>query len=150
MKQERFTDLLGLGVFGLFTLCLLLTVLSGAKVYHSILESTEETSEKRIRTQYIATKVQQNPETSVEEFDGGQALALREWVDGQCYVTYIYCHEGWLRELFCREGALLTRADGEKVMEGEILSLSLEEGLLKVETDGETLYLSAGKRRAVP
>lgn len=150
MKQERFTDILGLGVFALFALCLLLTVLSGAKVYRSVLESTEITSEKRIRTQYIATKVQQNSDASVEEFDGGQALVLRETVDGQCYVTYIYCHGGWIRELFCREGAAFTRADGEKVIAGETLSLSAEDGLITVETDGDVLYLGAGRRRASP
>lgn len=150
MKRERFTDVLGLLVFTLFALCLLLTVLSGAKVYRKILQNTENSSENRIRTQYLAQKVQQGRDVSVENFDGGQALVLREEVDGQCYVTYIYCHEGWIRELFCREGAGLTRADGERVIEGGSLSLSLEEGLLTVDADGEVLYLLTERKGAAP
>lgn len=75
------------------------------------------------------------------------ALAFREQIDGECYVTYIYCHEGWLTELFCQEGAGLSPADGERVLEAEAFEASLSGGLLTVRIDGEELYFAVREGR---
>ena len=114
MKQEKAISLLGLLMFALFSLCLLLTVLTGATAYRKTLENTEIAFDKRTKMQYLSTKLRQEQQASLEDFDGCEALAFRETIDGECYVTYVYCHEGWLRELLCLEGAALSPADGER------------------------------------
>ena len=141
MKHEKTTSLLSLLVFVLFALCLLLTVLTGARAYRKTVELTEATSDRRTKLQYLSTKVQQGREISLEDFGGCQALVLRETIDEERYVTYIYCHDGWLRELFCAEGANLLPEDGEKVLPAQELELSMASGLLTVQIDGELLHL---------
>lgn len=140
MKQEKSTSLLGFLVFTLFSLCLLLTVLNGAAAYRKTLENTEDAFDKRTKTQYLSTKLRQELGISLEDFGGCEALAFRENLDGECYVTYVYCHEGWLRELFCLEGAGLSPADGEPVLEAEEMTASMESGLLTMKIDGEILH----------
>lgn len=127
-------------IFGLFALCLLLTVLTGARVYRQTVEKSEISSAERTKLHYLTTKIHHSRDISPEDFGGCQALALRETIDGEAYVTYIYCHEGWLRELFCTEGAALTPEDGEKVTPAEQMEVSVVNGLLTLQIDGETLY----------
>lgn len=149
MKHEKTTSLLGLPVFALFALCLLLTVLTGAKAYRQTVEITEDTSDRRTKLQYLSTKVRQGQDISLEDFGGCEALALREEIDGECYVTYVYCHGGWLRELFCADGASLSPEDGETVIRADSLTFLLEDDLITLQLDGETLYLSLHQKKAV-
>ena len=149
MKHEKTTSLLSLLVFALFALCLLLTVLTGARAYRQTVELTQESSDSRTKIQYLSARIRQSQETALEDFGGCEALAFREVIDGECYVTYIYCFDGWLRELFCLEGAGLSPEDGEKVIPAEEMELSLNEGLLTVSIDGEMLC-SAIRRGGTP
>ena len=142
MKKRSMLSALCLTVAAIFALCLLLTVLTGAKVYRQTVEDTEKAFAARTKTQYLSTKLRQGQEISLEPFGGATALAIREELDGECYVTYVYCHEGWLKELFCAEGALLAPADGERVLEAEALEAAMEDGLLTVRLDGECLYFA--------
>lgn len=149
MKHEKSTSVLSLLVFALFTLCLLLTVLTGARVYRQIVSDTQGGSDKRTKLQYLSTKVRQGQDISLGDFGGCDALILRETIDGENYVTYVYCHGGWLRELFCAEGASLSPEDGETVIRADSLTFLLENDLLTAQLDGETLYLSLHQKKAV-
>ena len=142
MRNEKIAFLLSLPITAVFVLCLLLTVLTGARVYRKTVRKTEEDFAMRTKTQYLSTKILESREVAVEDFDGKRALALPETADGECYVTYIYCHGGWLRELYCPEAAALSPEDGEKVLEAEQLEVSLEEGLLCAVIDGQQIFLS--------
>lgn len=142
MKQRNMTAVWSLLVFALFALCLLLTVLTGAKAFRQTVYSTEEASDRRTKIQYLSAKVRQGQNPVLEDFGGCEALAFRQEIDGRDYVTYVYCQEGWLRELFCAEGAALSPSDGEKVIPVEAFEASVNEGLLTIVVDGETLHLS--------
>ena len=106
---------------------------------------------------------------SLTDLEGVPALALGR--DGE-YVTYIYCHDGWLRELMTQFDGKSPRElaksvmeesekrelylwceeppapqDGRELIPARGLGLSLEDGLLTVRIDGEdggsdTLLLS--------
>ena len=150
-EKYRFSDLAGLLVWGLFALCLLLVLLTGAGVCRDLIQQGEQTHRSRTGIGYIATRVQQGQDVSVESFGGIRALALRESIDGECYVTYVYCREGWLWELTCPEGAGVEPEDGQRLLEAETLSLSLEDGLLKAELDDRTIWFTLRSgRRAEP
>lgn len=150
-KAYKITDLLSLTVFAVFALCVLLVLLIGGRVYRNLVDGGSESYQSRTAVQYVATRVRQGNTVAVESFDGGDALVLREEINGRSYVTRIYCHEGWLWELYCAESAQLSRADGERVLEVEKLAFSLTDGFLTALIDGQTLRLQLrGGREVLP
>lgn len=120
-RPSKITDLLALLVFGAFSLCLLLVLLTGAKVYRSLVRSGEESFETRTPLQYVATRVRQARTVTVQDFQGCKALVMPETIDGETYLTRVYCYDGYIRELFSSDTAELSPEDGEKVLAGEVL-----------------------------
>lgn len=141
-RTSKITDLLALVVFAVFAVCVLLVLLTGAKVYRNLVRQGRESSDARTAVQYIATRVRQAQSVSVEDFGGCQALVARETIEGEPYLTRVYCYEGSLRELFSAETAQLSPEDGEAVMEVENLELWLEDGLLTVNIHDQSLRFS--------
>ena len=153
MKKNPFkiTDLLALTVFAAFAVCVLVVLLSGAQVYQTLVQRGEESFRLRTATQYVATRVRQAEDVTVADFDGCEALCIREEIDGEVYVTRIYCCNGYLRELFCAQSAELSPEDGEKIMEAERMSFSQNEDLLTVSVDNQNVILQLrGKAGDVP
>lgn len=146
-KTSKFTDLLALLVFTVFTVCVLLVLLTGAKVYRKLVHTGSENYEARTAAQYVATRVRQAETVTVENFGGCDALVTSEKIGGETYLTRVYCHDGYIRELFCAEKAELSPEDGEKIMEAERLSFSLKDGVLTAMIDSRELklYLRSGK-----
>ncbi len=138
--KHQIDSLLTLLLFGVFAVCILSVLLTGAKVYRNLTQRDREAYDRRTCIQYIATKVRQAENAQsvhVEQFGDGDALAFSQELDGDVYLTWIYCYDGWLRELFCYSGGEFSPADGELVLEAERLELDLTDGLLSIEmTDG--------------
>ena len=158
-KDHSLNGLLALLLFGIFAACVLSVLLMGADAYQRLTERDRESYESRTVAQYIATRVRQADRSggiSAGAFGGSDALELWETIDGEAYVTRVYCHDGWLRELFTDASGDFAPEDGEPVLEAESLSVSLSgAGLLTVEitsADGETqqvtLYLRSWKEAA--
>ena len=158
-KDHSLNGLLALLLFGIFAACVLSVLLMGADAYQRLTERDRESYESRTVAQYIATRVRQADRSggiSAGAFGGSDALELWERVDGEDYLTRVYCYDGWLRELFTDASGDFAPEDGEPVLEAESLSVSLSgAGLLTVEitsADGETqqvtLYLRSGKEAA--
>ena len=158
-KDHSLNGLLALLLFGIFAACVLSVLLMGADAYQRLTERDRESYESRTVAQYIATRVRQAYRSggiSAGAFGGSDALELWETIDGEAYVTRVYCHDGWLRELFTDASGDFAPEDGEPVLEAESLSVSLSgAGLLTVvitSADGETqqvtLYLRSGKEAA--
>lgn len=126
------TQILALAVFGIFAVCAALVLLTGAEIYRDLNMRSSEGFENRTAAQYITTRVRQAADISVEKFDGNQALAIRETIDGDSYVTWVYCYDGYMRELLSIEGAKAAPEHGETILEAEALHFSWEDGLLYV------------------
>ncbi len=134
-------------LFGIFAACVLAVLLTGAGAYRRLTERDQASYERRTCAQYIATRIRQadrQGSVSVEPFGGVTALCLAE--EGG-YVTYVYCYDGYLMELYTAADAELAPEDGEQLMRAAGLDLSLTGGLLEVtvtDPDGaaERLYLS--------
>lgn len=148
-RTHKITDLLSLTVLTVFALCTLVVLLLGGRVYRNLVEAGGENYRSRTAVQYLTTRVQQAGTVSVEAFGDADALVIREEQGSRVYLTRIYCHDGWLRELYCAETAQLQPADGEKILEAESLTLLLEEGLLTAEIDGSSLLLQLRSGREV-
>lgn len=130
--QHHLDGLLALLLFGVFAACVLSVLLTGARAYRRLTDRDRASCSRRTCVQYIATRVRQADcldGVTVEPFGETAALTLSE--DG--FVTRVYWYEGYLMELYAGEGAELSPADGERIMEAEALSLSLRQGLLTVE-----------------
>lgn len=146
-KKHEISGLFALLLFGVFAVCILSVLLTGADVYHKLTERDRETYDMRTCTQYIATKVRQTQSgalVDVTDFGGVDALTLYEDIEGIRFVTRIYCCDGWLRELFTWGEGEYYPQDGEKILEASALSASIEDGMLNVEitnTAGENSHI---------
>lgn len=145
--QHHLDGLIALLLFGVFAVCVLAVLLTGADAYRRLTQRDMSAYDSRVCIQYIAARVRQADRSSgvsVEPFGGTQALVLTE--EGG-YATYVYWHEGYLMELYTSIDGTLAPEDGERLMASGGLSLALEERLLTVElTQGtgerDTLCLS--------
>lgn len=145
--KHHMDALAALLLFGIFAVCVLGVLLAGAGAYQRLTARDEAAAERRIRVQYIATRVRQADildHVSVEELGGAPALRLAE-ADG--YVTWVYCRDGWLMEMYTSAESDLAPEDGTRLMEAAALSLSLEDGFLEIGITGpgdevDRLYLT--------
>ena len=163
--QHHTDALAALLLFGVFAACILSVLLTGAEAYRRLTRRDQAAYARRTAVQYIATRVRQAEAAELLSqviahpvvepgHDLAEALALIESdqdlpvlrEDGE-YATRVYCHEGYLKELYASEEDLMVPGDGERIMAAEGLELSLDQGLLTVSVTGEngeesTLLLS--------
>lgn len=145
--QHHIDALAALLLFGVFAACVLAVLLTGAGAYRRLTLRDQAAYTRRACAQYIATKVRQADGAgaiAVEEAQGIQALVLG---GDEEYITYIYCYDGWLRELYTWSQQPMSPEDGLELVQAEGLDLSLEDGLLTVRVTGaqgreDTLLLS--------
>lgn len=144
--RHQVDSLLMLLLFGVFAVCVLSVLLTGAKAYRGLTDRDQTAYDRRTCVQYIATRVRQGDVeggVTVEPFGDTTALCMTQ----EGYVTRVYWHDGYLMELYTSADAELYPEDGEKIMPLESLSLTMEDGLLTAEigtTGGvvDTLKLS--------
>lgn len=110
-KQEHrhIVDILFvLALFGLFTISALMLVTVGAEVYRNTVEDMDSNYEARTSFAYLTEKIRQNDATgsvSIGMLENIPALILSQTIDDQEYLTYLYYHEGCLKELLMKKGA---------------------------------------------
>ena len=127
LRKSDMGGLLALLLLGVFGVCGLSVLLTGAGAYRGLAERDREAYSWRTAAQYLTTKVRQADQwngVSVENFGGRDALALTEEIGGEDYVTRVYCDGGYIRELFSSADADLAPEDGEKIIEADALKFS--------------------------
>lgn len=127
-------------LFLVFVLCALFTVLFGSRVYENISSRSENSDTGSVALHYIANKVRQGDRegaVDVIDVDGTQVLELIQVTDQAQYHTWIYYRDGFIRELFTREGTGLGLDDGLEIMECSGLRLSKDGSMIEAETLGE-------------
>ena len=143
---------LALVLFGVFALCVLAVLLQGAQAYRQMTERGQQSYDRRTAAQYIVTRVRQADAASavgVTHGNPADVLELRETIDGTEYITRIYCHDGYLRELFSAAALPFEPASGEKILPAEDLELTWQNGLISAvitESGGEMTRLSVALR----
>lgn len=131
--QHHMDGLAALLLFGVFAVCVLLVLITGADAYRRLTDRDQDSYLRRTGVQYIAAHVRHADSLDVvrvEPFDGVDALVLAD--EGGEYLTRVYCYDGWLMELYCAEGANLGPQDGEKVLKASGLELSRKDNLLEI------------------
>ncbi len=124
-------SLLALLLFAVFAVCILSALTTGAGVYRLLVERDDAAYTERTAERYMASKLRQSSgEVSIEELSGVTSLALREELGGFDCVTYIYCFDGHLRELFTMEGDAVEPEAGEKILPMAALDGEIADGML--------------------
>ena len=134
-QKSHIDDLMPLILFGIFAVCILGVLLTGANTYQRLSARNQETYQRRTCAQYVATKVRQAPDQSaitLVAFGDGEALRIPETIEGEAYQTLVYSHDGWMKELFCPVSGSHSPEDGEQILEVQSFAPELEDGLLTV------------------
>lgn len=95
-----------LALFGVFAASALMLVTMGASVYKQTVSHMDESYEERTAYAYITEKIRQNNADgaiSVGELEDTPALIFTQELSGVEYCTYLYFHEGYLKELSLRK-----------------------------------------------
>jgi len=144
-----------------FSVCVLFVLLFGARLYKEALARDKESFEKRTADQYIATRFRQadgDQFSFVADFedsdanDAGDTLFFVEKVGDEIYFTRIYCHDGYLCELFSSADDVFERDDGERILPLESLYFEEKDGLFRVTVehiDGRKDKLLLAKRSEI-
>ena len=72
---------------------------------------------------YVTEKLHQADSSDAIDsgtFDGQDAILIRQEYSGQSYVTYLYAYDGYLRELFIKEGVAASPGDGRERAAGNL------------------------------
>lgn len=132
--------------FGVFAVCVLLVLLTGADVCRSQTERDQAAWSRRTGAQYLTAKLRHADEAGAIGFSGGDGalwydtLDLREEIDGETYVTRVYCYDGYIRELFTVDGGVYAPEDGEPVLAAQELRFGWDGELVEavcVDADGQ-------------
>ena len=159
-RTHKLGNLLALLLLGVFAVCILAVLLTGANDYGKLVQRDSTAFDRRTAAQYLATKVRQADaagavrvgpfeEDLPNEGDQpaeGDTLYLTETLEGVLYCTRIYCQDGYLREQFSDAATTFAPEDGEKILEAERLHLTRETagGPITAEltdADGQTTQL---------
>ena len=124
-------------LFCAFALSMLLVLMTGATSYQDIRDAVENHNSENMCVSYIATKVRHSDVAdgvSIGEIGGTPAIVLSLEAGGLYYDTYVYLHDGYVRELpFIERGDEFSPKDGLNVMAVKDLEFELtEDGLLHV------------------
>ena len=82
------------------------------------------------------------------------AIALSETVNDAIYTTYIYCYDGYLREITVSDGTTVLPGDGQKIIETNALAIDMVSSNLYcftiTDTTGYTypLYISLNAKQS--
>ena len=141
-------------LFFLFACCMFFVLISGAKLYKNVTAVMEEQLSVNTCISYVTAKVRHydgEGAVSVGKIGEEDTLLLKESIDGEEYLTYLYCYDGSLMELFCSADMEVTPFDGQVVMPLDSFSLEEKDGLLRFscEADGgqveASVFLQSGK-----
>ena len=120
-------------LFFLFACCMFFVLISGAKSYKNVTAVMEEQFSVNTCISYVTAKVRHydyEGAVTIGEIGDTDALLFREKIDGEDYLTYLYCYDGSLMELFCSADMEVHPFDGQQIMELDSLELSTENDLI--------------------
>ncbi len=142
VKKINISSLAPLLLFVIFTTCILSVLLTGADIYQKVSRRDQNSFQQRTTAQYLTTRLRQSdvndmyfagdfydtsPQTS------GDTLFLCEVLNGRPFYTRIYCHGGYIYELFAESGIDFAPEDGEKILEANDLHFTVQGNLISIE-----------------
>lgn len=141
-KSHIIQSILVLVMFVFFVTSIVMVLISGANAYNGIVKKQAGRYEERTCLTYISSKIRHYDEKdaiSINNIMGTNALCLKDKNNKEGYITYIYYHKGYLKELFTNENNKgVTLNSGQKII--KIKDLSFEKkanNLIKLKCTNE-------------
>ena len=131
-NEEKISGLAALLLFAVFAVCVMLVLLTGAKIYERLVQRDQAVYDCRTAVNYLAAKIRQSDQVNWISEKDNEMLVITEEIEGMVYETRIYCHEGWLYELFTIGGGENLPEEGIMVLPAEKLWVSVENGFVCV------------------
>jgi hypothetical protein len=120
-RRGHLTDVLFLlALFGVLAASALFVVTTGANVYRQTVTRMDDHFNLRTPLAYAAAKIRQCDASGAvytAELGGETALVLEQVFGETVYQTWIYYHEGSIKEVMLEKGAELQPAYGLAIME---------------------------------
>lgn len=152
MKKISMSEVRGQGVSGAFVFLLLgvfavlstLMVLLSAQLYRVTVDQTRYHNDQRVLGSYLMNVVRGNDAASavrVAHYDDTDVLCLVSGEGDESYITYVYCWDGTLRELFASAKDAFVPENGERICPAQAFRPEVEGALL-------TMHCVDGRGRA--
>ena len=138
MDHKKFSALStvsALLVLAVFAVGILGVLWGGASAYRRLTQRDQAVYDRRTAAQYLTTKLRQAPGSgaiSTGRFGDGDAVVITEQWEGISFITRLYCHEGWLMELYSLAEGAFSPQDGQKVVPMDQLQVQMKNGLLEL------------------
>lgn len=127
-KQPHIVDVIFvLTLFGLFALSALAIILAGSRIYQNTVDNMQTNYETRTTTSYIGEKIRQGISASCITVSGQDVIVIKSVMADTDYNTYLYTHEGYLRELLISADTEFTTKlfpAGQKITEVKAISVA--------------------------
>lgn len=120
-------------LFAFFAICVVTVLFMGANIYSKQTERDRVGYNSRTVAQYITTRVRQSDRYDsffIGDFnektpkENGNTFFFAETIGEETYYTCIYCHNGYLYELFASATEQLDMAAGEPVLAAKAVSFT--------------------------
>ena len=139
-KKSTIVDVaLVLTLFMVFTLCSLLVIMLGARVYKNTVYNIDQSFSSRTALTFVTKKIRQSEKDSifVGELDNIDTILIKEEIDNQECITYLYFYDGYLCEQFALESADVSVDSGQKLLSLEQFSCTETNDILTIEATGK-------------
>ncbi len=113
-----------------FLILALGTAVFSSSIYQETIKTSDENYLHRTALSYLTNQLRRGDVAngvSVGSFHGVDALVLTQSEGEYRYVTYLYCWEGQLRELFTEEGYAESPSDGLPILPLDSLEIDLDD-----------------------
>ncbi len=125
-KKHVIDVIFPLAILFTFAVSALLVLILSVHIYGDQNDKTKLNYESSTPLSYITEKVRQNDaqgNISIEELDGISCLTLHGFSSDVTYTTYLYVHDGWLKELTIRDDTKGSLDAGKNIIEAKDLQV---------------------------
>lgn len=139
-----------LALFVLMLGCVLVLAIFGARVYRALTENQSRNNALRASLSYVAARLRaadQAQAVAVEAGPQGDALVLADAGEDTGYETRIYVYDGQLMEEYAARDSGYDPANAQAVARTDTFTVTLDGGLVTVNTDQGrvSVYLHTGE-----
>ena len=117
--------IVGLIITLVFASAMLFVLITGARFYQNIATVMDEQFKERTCLSYIVANVRHYDEAggvTIEDFNGVDALVMREETEDRVNNTIIYFYDGYIYELYIPVGSAFELGDGFQLIQMDDLS----------------------------
>lgn len=132
LSPNSISAIAALCLLAFFAISVFGVLLAGARIYKNVTRQGQTDFDSRTCQQLLLTKLRQASSPSavqIRQFGSGDALFIYENYESRSFVTRIYCHNGWLMELFSVDSDEFSPEDGEKLLPLDGLTVTRQDNL---------------------